>query len=303
MFDTRLKDAASQVQAHLDRVLGELDDLPVVQAMHYASAGGKRLRAFLVLESARLHGIAPDQAIWAATAVEALHAYSLVHDDLPCMDDDDLRRGLPTCHRQFSEATAILAGDGLLTHAFFILAAAHRLFDSFPAPGTRLLLAEKIAGAAGGHGMVEGQMLDIQAETAPAQNLGNKDLRLAHLKKIHRHKTGALIRVSVEAGALSVAATPPALSALTTYAEAIGLAFQVMDDILNVEGDPEIMGKAAGSDALHDKMTFPAIIGLDASKAFGRQLIQEAITALDKQFDHRADPLRAIAHYIINRQR
>ena len=300
-----LKDNRILVESALERILGSfIPDAELTRAMaHSLMAGGKRVRPVLAIAAAEACGGEPKAALPACCAIEMIHTYSLIHDDLPAMDDDDLRRGLPTCHKKFSEATAILAGDGLLTQAFHVLAAADRMFDHYPDAGTRLTLVEKISEAAGVRGMVEGQMLDMQAEAIPAAELGNKDQRLAHLKKIHRHKTGAMIRVSVEAGALGANASPPALSALITYAEAIGLAFQVMDDILNVEGDPEIMGKAAGSDALHDKMTFPAIIGLDESKAFGRELIKEAVDALDGEFDAKADPLRAIAHYIINRKR
>lgn len=299
------------VEGALDRILGMLDrERELVRAMtHSLMAGGKRVRPVLALAAARACGSDPLIALPACCAIEMIHTYSLIHDDLPAMDDDDLRRGVPTCHKKFSEATAILAGDGLLTHAFHVLAAADTMFDIYPDAPTRIRLVAAISGAAGVNGMVEGQMLDMQAESLAAEDLGNKEQRLAHLKKIHRHKTGEMIRVSVEAGALSAGAASPALSALTRYADHIGLAFQVMDDILNVEGDPEIMGKAAGSDALHDKMTFPAIIGLDASKAFAKELIDKALDALDRGtdggagFGSEADPLRAIARYIINRNR
>ncbi|MCG8637344.1 MAG: polyprenyl synthetase family protein [Desulfobacterales bacterium] len=295
------------VEGALDRILGCFDrDLELVRAItHSLMAGGKRVRPVLGLAAARACGKDPLVALPACCAIEMIHTYSLIHDDLPAMDDDDLRRGLPTCHKRFSEATAILAGDGLLTHAFHVLAAADEIFDLAPDAATRLKLVAKISGAAGVSGMVEGQMLDMQAESADYSDLGNKEQRLEHLKKIHRHKTGEMIRVSVEAGALSAGAEPPALTALVRYADHIGLAFQVMDDILNVEGDPEIMGKAAGSDALHDKMTFPAIIGLEPSKAYARDLIDTAVTALDSHdgFGEKAEPLRAIARYIINRNR
>jgi geranylgeranyl diphosphate synthase type II len=223
------------------------------------------------------------------------------------MDDDDLRRGVPTCHKQFSEPTAILAGDGLLTHAFHILAAPGSCFKIYPDAETRLILVEKISAAAGINGMVEGQMLDMQAENNPENLPLNSPGALAHLKKIHRHKTGAMIEVSVASGAISAGADKDALNALGTYAENIGLAFQVMDDILNVEGDPKVMGKAVGSDALHDKLTFPAILGLEKSKVFSKQLVADALAALDSykktEFKKNSEPLRAIADYIINRNR
>ena len=296
------------VDASLERIFGAMDgDRELVQAMsHSLMAGGKRVRPVLAMAAAQACGADSRIALPACCAIEMIHTYSLIHDDLPAMDDDDLRRGLPTCHKKFSEATAILAGDGLLTHAFWILAAPERFFDRVPDPVLRLTLVEKISRAAGVSGMVEGQMLDMQAEGGRPDMRGwNKGQRLAHLKTIHRHKTGQMIRVSVQAGAISAGADEARLTALTAYADHIGLAFQVMDDILNVEGDPEIMGKAAGSDALHDKLTFPALIGLDGSKAYARELVQNAVDALDAHggFGDRATPLKAIARYIINRKR
>ena len=299
------------VDAALISVLDELDmdrQRELVQAMtHSLMAGGKRVRPALALATACALGADPLIALPASCAIEMIHTYSLIHDDLPAMDDDDLRRGVPTCHKQFSEATAILAGDGLLTHAFHILAAPGSCFKVFPDAETRLILVEKISAAAGVNGMVEGQMLDMQAENNPnAFPLDSPDA-LAHLKKIHQHKTGAMIEVSVAAGAISAGGDKEALSALGSYAQNIGLAFQVMDDILNVEGDPKVMGKAAGTDALHDKMTFPAILGLEGSKDFSKQLVANALEALDsyeeKEFKKDSAPLRAIAGYIINRNR
>ncbi|WP_321492683.1 farnesyl diphosphate synthase [uncultured Desulfobacter sp.] len=280
----------------------------LIQAMtHSLMAGGKRVRPALALATAGAVGADPVIALPASCAIEMIHTYSLIHDDLPGMDNDDLRRGVPTCHKKFSEATAILAGDGLLTHAFNILAAPGSCFKVFPDAETRLLLVEKISAAAGVNGMVEGQMLDMQAEKNPENLPSDSEQALAHLKKIHRHKTGAMIEVSVASGAISAGADEDALNALGTYAQNIGLAFQVMDDILNVVGDPKIMGKAAGTDALHDKMTFPAILGLEESKAFSKQLVADALKALDnykgKQFRENSEPLRAIAGYIINRNR
>jgi geranylgeranyl diphosphate synthase type II len=295
-------DALSSVFEPLDR------QRELVQAMtHSLMAGGKRVRPALALATAGALGADPVIALPASCAIEMIHTYSLIHDDLPGMDDDDLRRGVPTCHKQFSEATAILAGDGLLTHAFHILAAPGSCFKVFPDAQTRLILVEKISAAAGINGMVEGQMLDMQAEKNPEALPSDKSDALIHLKKIHRHKTGAMIEVSVASGALSAGADVEALNALGTYARNIGLAFQVMDDILNVEGDPKVMGKAVGTDALHDKMTFPALLGLDGSKAFSKQLVADALAALDgygdENFKEKSEPLRAIAGYIINRKR
>ncbi len=295
-----------RVEGALKTILGQLDPkLELVRAMtHSLMAGGKRVRPVLALGTAQALGKDPQIALPACCAIEMIHTYSLIHDDLPAMDDDDLRRGVPTCHVQFNEATAILAGDALLTHAFYILAHPDSFFRCYPAADVRLSLVGMISSAAGVNGMVEGQMLDMQAESIAHTDFPDQDAMLTHLQKIHRHKTGQMIRVSVQSGAVSAGCSPEQLAALTAYSENIGLSFQVMDDILNVEGDPDIMGKAAGSDALHDKLTFPSIIGLDNSKAFAQKLTDQAITALDDcGFSDEAEPLRAIARYIINRKR
>lgn len=293
-----IEEKQAVVNACLKKILDTFDrDRELVRAMdHSLMAGGKRVRPILALASAAACNGDERLALPAACAMEMIHTYSLIHDDLPAMDDDDLRRGLPTCHKKFSEATAILAGDGLLTHAFHILGNPCGLFDPVPAPKVMLSLAALISDASGVNGMVEGQMLDMQSYD------GNKDNLLDHLKNIHALKTGRMISASVEAGALSIQAEPDQRENLLAYAGHIGLSFQVMDDILNVEGDPEKMGKAAGSDALHDKMTFPAIIGLGESKAYARELTDAALAALEP-FDEKADPLRAIAVYITNRDR
>ena len=301
-----LRQKRQAVESALERVLGALDyERELVQAMGYSlMAGGKRIRPVLAMAAAAACGEDDRMALPAACAIEMIHTYSLIHDDLPAMDDDDLRRGLATCHKKFSEATAILAGDGLLTHAFFVLSAPEKLFECYPKSHQRLLLVKKIARAAGAQGMVEGQMLDMQAESGLFMKGWNKEKVLAHLKTIHRHKTGQMIQVSVQAGAVSAEASQSKMAALTGYADHIGLAFQVMDDILNVEGDPEIMGKAVGSDALHEKLTFPGLIGLSDSKTFAQELVDHALACLDEGgFDKAAEPLRAIARYIINRKR
>ena len=267
----------------------------LVMAMdHSLMAGGKRLRPVLSIVAAQACGKNFLIALPACCAIEMIHTYSLIHDDLPAMDNDDLRRGLPTCHKRFCEATAILAGDALLTHAFNIISQPEQVFKIYPDSQTRIKLISKISQAAGIQGMVQGQMLDMQS-FQPEQNND-----LDHLNKIHALKTGKMITVSVEAGALSAGADPETIEKLIVYADKIGLAFQVVDDILNIEGDPEIMGKAVGSDALNEKMTFPAVIGLDESKKYAKKLIDDAIEAISK-FDETATPLRAIAGYIINR--
>ncbi len=287
MFAERLQAAQRGVQDALDAALAGRAEVPVVHAMRYASRGGKRLRAFLVLESAALHGIPAPRAMPAAAAVEALHAYSLVHDDLPCMDDDDLRRGLPTVHVRWDEATAVLAGDALQTLAFELLA------DPVlgPAEG-RVALVRALARASGTDGMVLGQALDIAAETAP------RPLTLAEITALQAGKTGALITFSATAGAL-LAGTDPA--PLAAYAGALGLAFQIADDILDVEGDASKAGKKLGKDAAAGKATFVSHLGLDGAKRRARALIDEAEAAL-LPYGDAADCLREAARFVIARE-
>ncbi|MEL7262859.1 MAG: polyprenyl synthetase family protein [Pseudomonadota bacterium] len=285
MFRTRLTDAAAAIQAQFDMVLGALDPLPVVHAMAHATHGGKRLRGFMVLESARLHGIDPNVAIWPATGIEALHAYSLVHDDLPCMDDDDLRRGAPTVHVKWDEATAVLAGDALQTLAFQMVA--------HPDVGAaRADLALSLAQAAGAQGMVLGQALDIAAETADAP------LTLDEITALQRGKTGALIEWSATAGARMAGAD---LAPLQTYARALGLAFQIADDILDVTSDAETMGKATGKDDAAGKATFVSLLGLSEAKRRADQLVTEACDALHV-YHADAEVLRDAARFVVTRQ-
>jgi len=280
------------VEAALQRVLpngAESDRLH--QAMRYAVlGGGKRIRAVLVYATGELLG-APMAALHApACAVECIHAYSLVHDDLPAMDDDDLRRGRPACHRAYDEATAILVGDGLQALAFHLLAA-----DTQPplAAGVRLQMIEVLAAAAGSHGMVGGQALDLEA-------VGRR-LRPPQLDRIHRCKTGALIRASVHLGALVAGHDSGAtLQHLLTYAECIGLAFQLRDDILDVEGDTDTLGKPQGSDRAQRKATYPELLGLDGSKRVLTELQQQALDNL-QTLPGDASTLRALAAYVIER--
>lgn len=283
--ETLTRDAAA-IEAHLLRALDGRADQPVVHAMRYALRGGKRLRGFLVLEGARMHGLSTGQALSAAAAVESLHAYSLVHDDMPCMDDDDLRRGQPTVHVKWDEATAVLAGDALQTLAFELLAD--------PALGsgdTRIALVAGLAKASGAEGMVLGQALDIAAETATAP------LTLDQITELQAGKTGALIRWSAEAGAILANADPKPLSA---YATALGLAFQIWDDVLDVEGDPSKTGKRLHKDAEAGKATFVSLLGLDAAKARARALISEAESHLSPYGDKAAN-LIACARFVISR--
>ena len=286
MLRQKLTEAGTAIQAQFDAVLSTFDDLPVVHAMAHATNGGKRLRGFMVLESARLHGIDPAAAIWPATGIEAQHAYSLVHDDLPCMDDDDLRRGAPTVHVKWDEATAVLAGDALQTLAFELV--------SHPDVGrgdVRADLSLSLARASGAQGMVLGQALDIAAETA------DTPLNLDQITALQRGKTGALIEWSATAGARMAGAD---LTPLQTYSRALGLAFQIADDVLDVTSDAEAMGKATGKDADAGKATFVSLLGLDEAKRRADDLVTEACDALDI---YRADGdiLRDTARFVVTR--
>ncbi|MFN4170180.1 MAG: polyprenyl synthetase family protein [Pseudorhodobacter sp.] len=284
----RLAAAAALVQARLDAALEPLADQPLIHAMRYGVQGGKRLRGFLVLESAALHDIPETSAVSAAAAIEALHAYSLIHDDLPAMDDDDLRRGQPTVHVKWDEATAILAGDALQTLAFELLCD-----PALGAADRRLALVASLARAAGAQGMVLGQALDIAAETAPAP------LTLDRITELQAGKTGALIEWSARAGALLAGAEPGPLG---RYATALGLAFQIADDILDVTGDAANTGKRVGKDADAGKATFVSLLGLDAARARAADLVAEAEAAL-APYGPRAGTLIATARYVIARDR
>lgn len=286
-FQSALGAAATLIDARLAAALDGAADRPVIHAMRYALVGGKRLRGFLVLEGAAMHDIAPEAAVSAAAAVEALHAYSLIHDDLPSMDDDDLRRGQPTVHVKWDEATAVLAGDALQTLAFDLL--------SDPALGgadRRIALVASLAHAAGARGMVLGQALDIAAETA------DRPLTLDEITELQAAKTGALIRWSAEAGAvLAGADTAP----LTAYADALGLAFQIADDILDVTGDAAKTGKRVQKDADAGKATFVSLLGLDGARERAASLVRQAEDALIPYGD-RAANLIAAARFAISRE-
>ena len=284
-MQSRLSAVKSQVQAALDRAIGDLPGGELRDAMAYACAGGKRIRAFLVMESARLHGVADDAALPVAAAVEALHAYSLVHDDLPAMDDDDLRRGLPTVHVKWSEATAILAGDALQSLAFGLLAD-----PALDAAATRRLVAA-FAQAVGGAGMVWGQALDIAAETAATP------LTLEQITELQGGKTGALIRFAAMAGPLIADADPAPLAA---YADAVGLAFQIADDILDVTGNEDVTGKRVGKDMAAGKATFVSLLGLEGARATAARLVDAADAALEP-YGEAAGNLRHLARFVIER--
>ena len=264
----------------------------IFQAVRYSLfAGGKRLRPILCLAAATAVGGEARLVLPAACAIEFIHTYSLIHDDLPAMDNDDYRRGRLTSHKVFGEDIAVLAGDALLTEAFELLT--RRDLAPGVTPERLLDVANEIASAAGYLGMVGGQVLDVRSE--------GKKVDVETLYAIHRRKTGAMIRVSLRTGAILNGATEPALAALTGYGERIGLAFQIADDILNVEGDSALLGKGTGSDAARGKITFPALLGLDASRLRAEELIVDALEAL-AVFDDRDDPLRGIARYVLERK-
>ncbi|WP_457772598.1 polyprenyl synthetase family protein [Phycobium rhodophyticola] len=286
MFETVLRADAATADACLQAVIR--GDLPLHDAMRYAVGGGKGLRAFLVMESARLHGIAPEQSVWAAAAIEAVHSYSLVHDDLPCMDDDDLRRGEPTVHRKWDEATAVLVGDALQTLAFELLGRA----EVSDVPQVRADLVLSMARAAGAGGMVLGQALDIAAESA------DDPLTLAEITRLQAGKTGALITWSATCGARLGQAD---LAPLTAYGDALGLAFQIADDVLDVEGDAEEVGKAVGKDEEAGKATFVSLLGLNGAKSRAGELVESACEALSS-YGEAADTLREAARFVISRR-
>lgn len=311
-----LNEKRTLLEGCLTRIILQFDQKrELVQAMqHSLMAGGKRLRPVLAMAAAEAAGGDFRYTLPAACAIEMIHTYSLIHDDLPAMDNDDLRRGVPTCHKAFSEATAILAGDALLTHAFTVLSRPEifsalcggdtPVFEVYPDKSTLLALVALISDASGVNGMVEGQMMDMLAEGSTLSSKLSSSLQMAYLKKLHHLKTGRMIVASVQAGAMSAGVDGTILTLLTSYAEKIGLAFQVTDDILNVEGDPSVMGKAAGSDQLSNKLTFPALLGLEESRKFACNLIEEAIATLSSGvFEKRALPLQAIAEYILKRNR
>jgi len=282
------------VESSLEKIIQDTQSSPtLVKAMKYSlMAGGKRIRPVLCLAACEAVGGNPQDVLTAACALEMIHTYSLIHDDLPAMDNDELRRGQPTCHIAFDEATAILAGDALLTLAFEALSGVD-INDSKQASRC-LQVIRLISEAAGYQGMIQGQMLDIASE-------GLK-LSAKELETMHRLKTGALIETSLACGALLGGADQQQRDWLRNYARKIGLAFQVADDILNVEGNPELMGKAVGTDSLREKSTYPSVLGIEGAREFSKNLVQEALQALET-FDKQADPLRAVARYIIERKR
>jgi farnesyl diphosphate synthase len=297
-FDAALGFAAESVERTMQRLLprsfpGEITgEARVFEAMRYSSlGGGKRLRAFFVLASATLFKVGALPALRTASAIEFVHAYSLIHDDLPAMDDDDLRRGKPSCHKQFDEATAILAGDALQTLAFEVLADS----DTHGDPAVRASLVSELAKAAGAHGMVGGQMLDLLAEEQDGE------MSIGAITRLQRLKTGALISFSCTAGATLGKAAEPMRNALSAYAHDLGLAFQIVDDLLDVEGDAAALGKTTGKDAAAGKATFVSILGLERARAQASMLARQAAAHLDP-FGDKAALLRQAANFVVNRR-
>jgi farnesyl diphosphate synthase len=283
--------ATQLTDALIERLLAVPEGLEarVYEAMRYSAlAPGKRLRPLLVLAGARLFGVAQLSALQVAAAIEMVHAYSLIHDDLPAMDNSDLRRGRPTCHKQFDDATAVLAGDGLLTMAFEVLA--HP--DTHGDPAVRCGLVAALASAAGGAGMVGGQMIDLIAE--------RQTLDIGAITRLQRMKTGALIAFACEAGAILAKAASEPRMALHGYAHDLGLAFQIADDLLDVEGSAAETGKPVGADAAAGKATFVSILGVERARAQAGILVDQAVAHLDL-FEQKADLLRQVARFVINR--
>lgn len=291
-IQTALAQNARDVDAILEQLLPARRDPEsrLMDAVRYATlSGGKRIRPFLVMSSAALFGVSKPFALRVAAAIEMVHCYSLIHDDLPAMDNDDLRRGLPTCHVKFDEATAILAGDALLARAFEVIAdpATH------PDPRVRSDLVGELAKAAGADGMVGGQMLDLIAEKVP--------LEMAEITRMQRMKTGALIAFSCEAGAVLGKSSDSARHALRAYAHDLGLAFQIVDDLLDVEGNDDEVGKRTHKDDGAGKATFVSVLGVERARAQSDMLAQQAVQHLD-MFSETAAPLRALASFVVNRR-
>jgi geranylgeranyl diphosphate synthase type II len=282
------------VDEALEQYLPQASDPPkeIHEAVRYSVfAGGKRLRPILILAATEAAGGQTEQALGAAAAIEMIHTYSLIHDDLPAMDDDDYRRGRLTCHKVYGEAMAILAGDALLTQAFILLSTEPAPANSDP--DARLRVIHEIALAAGSKGMVGGQVVDMLQE--------DREIDLPTLTYLHEHKTGALIRVCLRVGGILASAGSEQMEALTRYGERIGLAFQIVDDILDLEGSLEVLGKQAGSDLRKKKATFPALLGIEESRRWAHRLVSEAQEAV-AVFGDRGVALQAIAEFVVMRR-
>ncbi len=287
-----LANNAAHVESMLERLLpdGGGPEKPLLDAMRYACLnGGKRLRPYLTVTTARLFGVSEEQAFRAAAAVEMLHCYSLVHDDLPAMDDDELRRGRPTCHIAFDEATAILAGDALLTLAFDVLSDP----ESHESAAVRIELVRGLTEAAGAHGMVAGQMIDLTVE--------HRGVDEATVERLQALKTGALITYSAEAGAILGQADPDSRESILAFGRDVGFAFQIVDDLLDEEGDEAAMGKSVGKDAAAGKATLVGVLGCDAAREKAERLAERAIESLEA-FGEAANALRDVARFVVMRR-
>lgn len=292
-IENYLRERRELIDDQLRKMLPPSEKYPtsIYQAMcHSLFAGGKRLRPILVLAAYELYDKNLANVYHTACALEFIHTYSLIHDDLPAIDNDDFRRGLPTCHKVFGEAIAILAGDALLTHAFFLLAENAKIEAIGPQKAIRVI--SEVSSACGIGGLIGGQVVDIESE--------NKVVDAKTLYYIHQNKTGALIKVAIRSGAILAGANEQELEALTTYGEKIGLAFQIIDDILDLEGNQEQLGKKPGSDLEKNKATFPLLFGIEESKRIAKKAIEEAQISLSS-FGNKAKILHEIANYVISR--
>ncbi len=294
-FKEYFEDRQKQIDNALRKTLPPVNTFPeqLHEVIHYSLfAGGKRLRPVLALASCEAVGGVTEKCLPFAGAVELIHTYSLIHDDLPSMDNDDYRRGRLTAHKKFGEANAILAGDALLTEAFYMLSSIGKS-EKEKALGCQII--QELSFAAGSRGMVGGQALDLALQ-------GRKEVTPEMLERLHQHKTGALISVSVRIGALIGEAEDRQIKALDAYGQKVGLAFQITDDILDIEGTQAELGKSVGKDKTAHKITFPDVIGLDGSKKLQKELVGQALDAL-AIFDNQADPLRALGRYCIERKK
>ncbi len=291
-LNSYLESKNNLVNNELEKIIDVPGSNLISEAIRYSlMSGGKRLRPVLCIAAAEAVGGNEQSVLPAACALEMIHTYSLIHDDLPAIDNDSLRRGKQTCHIAFDEATAILAGDALLTLSFQVLSSIDNKRDD---AGTWLKVINLISFAAGYKGMIEGQMRDISYE--------NRHISMKELEAMHSLKTGALIEASVKSGAILGNGSSKQIEQLQAYAKNIGLAFQITDDLLNVTGDPSVTGKEVGTDKARNKCTYPALIGISESETYAKKLVNNALNAIEL-FDNKSDPLRAIAMYIIERKR
>jgi geranylgeranyl diphosphate synthase type II len=290
-----LKARQESINTWLKRLIPHENAFPstIHRSMLYSlMAGGKRLRPILALAAAEAVDGDEETVLPFSCAIEMVHTYSLIHDDLPAMDNDDLRRGKPTCHKVFGEGIAILAGDALLTHAF--TTASNPEYAKNLDPAVRITIIHELAKASGTEGMIGGQVLDLEAQ--------NSSLGLDELSTIHKLKTGSLIMASTKIGALAAGGTKKDVESLSAYGQHLGLAFQIMDDLLDIEGSEEIIGKTSKSDLINHKSTYPALMGVAESREKAKDSIEQALAVID-HFDHRADALRQLAHYTITREK